>query len=130
MPVILSLIPLVFAFVAVACFVKLAARILRKTVISWKNALFFVLILFAITSAKLLLGMSFVAVFPPVLALLAGTAISLCAGAWFFARRATTAEGFKLGWLGGLKLTALSFALMLLIAIPGILVATFFLPAS
>lgn len=126
---IFGLLPLVLALALVACFVKLAARILRRTLISWKSALLFSLILFVLTTVKFLSGLSFSAVLPPVVALLIGIAITLSVGSWFFSSRAITAEGSKVGWLGGLKLTSLSFGLMLLIAIPLIFVARGLLPA-
>lgn len=126
---IFGLLPLVLAFALVASFTKLAARILRGTLISWKSALLFSLILFVLTTVKFLSGLSFSTVLPPVMAILVGIAITLSVGSWFFSSRATTAEGSKVGWLGGLKLTSLSLCLMLLIVIPFVLLARVLLPA-
>jgi hypothetical protein len=89
----------------------------------------FALILFALTVAKLLAGLSLATVLPLGVAPLVGLAVSLAFGSWFFSSRATTAEGLRIGWLGGLKLTGLSYALALVILLPIFLVVSVLLPA-
>ena len=122
MSAIVGLLPLLLSFALVACFVKLAALVPRRTVVSWKTSFLFALILFMLTAAKFLFGLSFAAALPVAVAPLVGIALTLAIGSWFFSTRAITTEGLRIGWLGGLKLTGLSLVLTLALLVPVVLV--------
>ena len=124
-----SLLPLLLSIALVACFVKLAALVFRRTVVSWKSSFLFALILFVLTAAKFLSGLSLATTLPLGVAPLVGLAITLAAGSWFFSTRATTTEGLRIGWFGGLKLTSLSLALALAVLLPIVLAVRVLLPA-
>ena len=47
-----SLLPLLLTFVLIACLVKLAARLLGRTIVSWKHSFMFNALLALLTIAK------------------------------------------------------------------------------
>jgi len=108
-----------------AGFLKLAARLLRYSV-SWK-------------SSFLLAGIMLVAViFDHVLAFREPVAIRIghgvvlvlglvILGSWFFSGRGTNRRGTVLGWSGGIRLMALAFAMMIVVALAIVLLAQIFL---
>jgi hypothetical protein len=118
----MSLVPLLFTFLVVACFVKLAARLLRRIRVGWQHSLLFGLMLGALALAKSAFGLSFADFMPPALALVLGLTVSLGIGTWYFSTRATTAEGDQLGWRGSLRLTGLALGLMLAVSFSLLLV--------
>jgi hypothetical protein len=118
----MSLLPLLFTFLVVACFVKLAARLLRRTRVSWKHSILFGLLLGALALAKSAFGLLFADFLPPIMALAAGLSVSLGIGTWFFSTRAASAEGDLLGWRGSSRLTGLALGLMLAVSFALLLV--------
>jgi hypothetical protein len=112
-----------------AGFVKIAAFVLRRTTVSWSHTFIFSLMIFFLTVASHFSGLSLESFFPPAIAFLIGFGINLFIGAWFFSGRATHADGDKVGWLGGLKLVGASYALMLLVSVPVLLLIGVLLPA-
>jgi len=112
------IVPLLF-FIAVciisyAAFLKLAARILRYNV-SWKSAFLFagIMLVIVIFGHVLALSESLVTRIGYNIVLLAG---QIAFGSWFFSGRGTNRQGTILGWSGGLRLVALMFAMMLVLA--------------
>jgi len=106
----------------VACSIRASAFLLSRTVVSWKHAFLFPVILLVLTVAKFFTGFLIGSYLPLFFARLMGVAITLAIGSWFFSSRASNPQGSAVGWLGGLKLTALGLGLLLLIAVPLMLV--------
>lgn len=108
-----------------AGFVKLAARLLRYTV-PWKSSFFFagivlVLVIFDHVLAfhqPVTIRIVHVVVLVLVLVIL---------GSWFFSVRGMNRSGTLLGWGGGIRLIALTFALGVIVAFAIVLPAQFFL---
>lgn len=105
-----ALLALFFALVLIAAYVKLAARMLRKT-LRWMHAFMYAAILGLLVIARSLTGLSFASVLPPFWAGLVGLAIGVAIGTWFFARRGANADGSALGTTGALRVTALALAI-------------------
>ena len=121
-----------FMFLAVGLMIyagllKLAARLLRYSV-SWKSSFLFagimmvtvifhhVLVFSAAAAIRVGLGVVF----------LLGLIIL---GGWFFSGRGINRHGSVLGWSGGLRLMALAFAMMIVVAF-AIVVPTQFFPSN
>ena len=95
-------------------FLKLAARLLRYSV-SWKSSFLFAGIMLVLVIFEHLF------VFSEPLAIRIGYGVVLLLvliilGAWFFRGRGTNRLGAVLGWPGGIRLMALAFAMMLVVA--------------
>jgi hypothetical protein len=108
------LIFIVVGLITYAGFLKLAARLLRCSV-SWKSSF-----LFAGVMLVLVIFDHVLAVSEPMairighgIALLLGLVIL---GGWFFSGRGTNRRGAVLGWAGGMRLMALAFAMMIVMA--------------
>jgi hypothetical protein len=112
------IVPLLFliavGLISCAGFLKLAARVLRYSV-SWKSSfLFAAIMLVAVIFHHLL-------VFNEPVATRIGYGVMLLLGllilgSWFFRRRGTSRLGGVLGWPGGIRLMALAFAMMIVVA--------------
>lgn len=109
---------------------KLAARLFRRTVVTWKHSFLFVLLLCALTIAKVASGLNFSTAFPPAIALILGFLVTIIVGGWFFSSRATTSAGTLLGWSGALQLTALTYGLSLAALLPLFLLSNVLLSGS
>ena len=97
-----------------AGFLKLAARLLRYSV-SWKASFLFAGIMLVLVIFDHLL------VFSQPVAIRIGHGVVLLLvliilGGWFFSRRGTNRHGAVLGWSGGIRLMALAFAMMIVVA--------------
>ena len=97
-----------------AGFLKLAARLLRYSV-SWKGSFLFAGIML------LLVIFDHVLAFSQPVAIRIGYGVALLLvliilGGWFFSRRGTNRYGAVLGWSGGMRLIALAFAMMIVLA--------------
>ena len=97
-----------------AGFLKLAARLVRYGV-TWKSSFLF--------AAIMVVAVIFhhVLVFSEPMATRLGLGVVLLLGlvilgGWFFSRRGTNRGGSVLGWSGGLRLMALMFAIMIVVA--------------
>ncbi len=108
-----------------AGFLKLAARLLRYTV-SWKSSFLFAAIMLVLVIFDHLLAFS-----QPVairighgIALLLGLVIF---GGWFFRGRGTNRRSAVLGWSDGIRLMALAFAIMIVVAFTIVLPVQVFL---
>ena len=108
-----------------AGFLKLAACLLRYSV-SWKFSFLFAgIMLVAVILDHLL-------VFSQPAAMRIGHGVMLLLGlvilgGWFFSRRGTNRRGTVLGWSGGIRLMALTFAMMVVAALAIIFPAQVFL---
>jgi hypothetical protein len=97
-----------------AGFLKLAARILRYGVL-WKSSFLFASIML------IAVIVNHVLVFSQPIAIRIGNGVLLLLGlvilgSWFFSGRGTNRQGTILGWPGGLRLMALMFAIILVMA--------------
>ena len=116
---------IVVALITYAGFLKLAARVLHYN-LSWKSSFLFAgIILIAIICEHVLVVRESVAiriVYGVVLVI--GLAIL---GSWFFSGRGTNSTGTPLGWSGGLRLMALTFAMMIVVVFAIVAPAQIFL---
>jgi hypothetical protein len=97
-----------------AGFLKLAARLLRYSV-SWKASFLFAAIMLVLVIFEHLL------VFSEPVAMRIGYGVVLVLvlmilGGWFFRGRGINRRGAVLGWPGGIRLMALAFAMMIVVA--------------
>src|SRR5205809_686905 len=97
-----------------AWFLKLAAYLLRYSV-SWKFSFLFAGIMLVAVI------LDHVLVFSQPVAIRIGHGVMLLLGllilgGWFFSRRGTNRRGAVLGWSGGMRLMALAFAMMIVVA--------------
>jgi hypothetical protein len=112
MKIVLLLVPLAMVLALYAVYIKLSARLLRRSKVSWKNSFLFALVLillaFAGRAGSLALGQSL----PLLPGLIFGLTAQVILGGWFFSTRGTDAAGQPLGWRGGIQLSVLAFLLM------------------
>lgn len=108
-----------------AGFLKLAARLLRYSV-SWKSSFFFAgIVLVAVIFDHMLASSE-----PMAIRIGHGVALVLglvILGSWFFRGRGTNRRGTVLGWSGGIRLLALAFAMMMVVAFAIVISAQVFL---
>ena len=109
-----SVVTFVGVVISVALFQKLAARILRRTSLSWKHSVMFAIFVALLKSANHLAGDWMGNELGYGLSVIFGLFVTASIGGWFFRLRATTAAGESLGWRGGMQLAALAFVLMML----------------
>jgi len=112
--IILWLIFMAVGLVTYAGFLKFAARLLRYTV-SWKASFLFAgIMLVAVIIDHVLVFSQPVAIrIGHGVVVLIGLVI---VGGWFFGKRGTNRRGEVLGWSGGIRLMALAFAMMIVVA--------------
>ena len=105
---------IVVSLIVYGGFVKLAARLLRYKV-SWKSTFFFAVIMLIIVMVVHLFDFR-----QPAAVRIGHAALLLIGlvifGSWFFSKRGTDRSGAVLGWRGGMRLTALAFAMMVVVA--------------
>jgi hypothetical protein len=108
-----------------AGFVKIAARLLRYKV-SWKSSFVFAGIVLALVIFDHVLAFD-----QPVAIRIVHVVVLLIVlvvlGSWFFSARGPNRSGTLLGWGGGIRLLALTFAMMVIVAFAIILPAQVFL---
>ena len=112
------IVPLLFfiamGLITYAGFLKLAARLLRYSV-SWNASFFFAVIMLVLVIFEHVL------VFSQPMATRIGYGVMLplvliILGGWFFSRRGTNRNGAVLGWSTALRLVALAFAMIIVVA--------------
>ncbi len=108
-----------------AGFVKLAGRLLRYTV-PWKSSSLFAVIVLALFIFDHVLAFD-----QPVTIRIVHAMVLLLVlvilGSWFFRARGMNRSGNLLGWGGGIRLMALTFAVMVIVAFTIVLPAQVFL---
>ena len=112
------IVPLLF-FIAVglityAGFLKLAARLLRYSM-SWKASFLFAGIMLVLVIVEHVLVINE----PLAMRIRHGIVLLLILiilGGWFFSSRGTNRRSAVLGWPGGIRLVALAFAMMIVVA--------------
>ena len=100
--------------ISYAGFLKLAARLLRYSV-SWKSSFLFagIMLVAVIFHHRLVFNEPVAIRIGHAVVLLLGLVIL---GSWFFSGRGTKRRGTFLGWPGGMRLMALAFAMMIVVA--------------
>jgi hypothetical protein len=97
-----------------AGFVKLAARLLRYKV-SWMSSFLFAVIVIVLVIFDHVLAFD-----QPVAIRIVHVVVLLLVlvilGSWFFSARGMNRSGTLLGWGGGIRLIALTFAMMVIVA--------------
>jgi len=113
------------SLITYAGFVKLAARLLRYKV-SWKSSFLFALIVLVLVIFDHVLAFH-----QPVMIRIVHVVVLLVVlvilGSWFFSARGMNRSGTLLGWCGGIRLIALTFAMMVIVSFAIILPAQVFL---
>jgi hypothetical protein len=108
-----------------AGFVKLAARLLRYKV-SWMSSFLFAVIVIVLVIFDHVLAFE-----QPVAIRIVHVVVLLLVlvilGSWFFSARGMNRSGTLLGWGGGIRLIALAFAMMIVVALAIVLPAQIFL---
>lgn len=107
---------LMYAVVCVlnAVYIKLSGRISHGSLVTWKVSFNFSLV---VTVLMLIVRMATVTEgisFQLTLSLALSFVLYLTFGGWFFSTRGFTSQGQSLGWLGGVRLSALAFLLLVL----------------
>jgi hypothetical protein len=112
MQVLFSFLPFLIVLALCAVYAKLAARIFRRSLLSWRDSFLFALLLGLLTIAGRASSIAFGHSLPIALGLLVGVAINLLLGGWFFSARATDRQGQVLGWGRGMLLSLILFGLL------------------
>ncbi len=112
MQIVISLIPLALMGMLYALYVKLSAKILRGTSISWKHTFIFSLIIVALTLTSQM-GFALSGITLPIfLSIPLALFVHLSLGGWFFSTRGTTKQGQLIGWRGGMQVIAIAFVFL------------------
>jgi|SRR5688572_4711461 hypothetical protein len=116
-----SLLPFAFTIFAYVVCIKLAARLFRRTQLSWKHALFFGVLLFVLLFVVGALVRRLNPVPGPVLAAVVYLAVDLAAqlavGGWFLGARARTTAGAPVGLKGGALLSLIAYGLVFVLSL-------------
>ncbi len=102
-----QLVPLAFVLVLHAVYVRLAARVMKTSPVSWSHAFQFAAMVVVLTGV-VRLGITYLGGLPMLLGAVLGLAMQLALGTWFFSERALTSDGQPLGRRGAVRLTALA----------------------
>jgi hypothetical protein len=113
------------SLITYAGFVKLAARLLRYKV-SWKSSFLFALIVLVLVIFDHVLAFD-QPVAIRIVHLVGLLLLLVILGSWFFSARGMNRSGTLLGWCGGIRLIALTFAMMVIVSFAIILPAQVFL---
>lgn len=126
----LSLLPFAFTVFAYVVCIKLAARLFRRTQLSWKHALFFGALLFVVLFAVGALVRWLNLVPGPVLAAVVYLAVDLAAqlavGGWFLGPRARTVAGTPVEFKGGALLSLITYGLVFFLSLAATAASPFF----
>ena len=117
--------PLLLAIALYAAFVKLAARIYRRSQLAWKHAFVFTLMCIVVAGLSKYLSMLTGHAFLAGLVAILGTGIQVALGAWFLGSRARTASGAPVLPRGGAIIAGMAVVGVLILAI----IASVALPA-
>ena len=116
---------IVVGLITYAAFLKLAARLLRYNV-SWMSGFHYagIMLIIVIFGHLLTFSEPFALRIGLNVLLLLGLVVL---GGWFFSGRGTNRRGTILGWVGGMRLVALAFAIGVVVAFAIVVPAQIFL---
>lgn len=121
MAIVMALFALLLGIGMYASLTKAAARLYRRTTLSWKSAFVFGAIAMLFGVAGTLLSQALSAAVPPLAVLLIGFALTVASGAGFLGTRATNASGQAIGVKNAAALcaivVAIAFALGVVLAV-------------
>jgi hypothetical protein len=125
-----GLVPIAFTIFSYVVCVKLAARLYRRTQLSWKHALVFglvlFLVLFAVGAAVRSLSAAMVPLHQSLLDLATGLVAQLGVGAWWLGSRARTMAGAPLESKRGALLALMTYGLVFSFSLAATIAVTFF----
>lgn len=127
----LTLLPFLLMLAIHLGVLKLAARLYRRTRLSWAHAAAFTLIAICVP-ALVALAIAVSSLKPPFWLMSAcGIALQLGLGGLYLGRFAATGDGSLLGFPRGALLSAIHWALMsVLLLLPGLVLVTLFAPGG
>lgn len=97
--------------------VKFAAFLYQRTLLSWRDACIFSLMLLMVLGAGTLINLLSGKTVPLTLSIAAGMVIQVGIGAWYLAPRARTADGVALGSKGAAMVALIAYGLIAALAI-------------
>jgi hypothetical protein len=121
MSILISLVPLVAMVVMLATIAKLGAWLFRRTKLSWKHALIFAVFISVLSAGGAVLNRASGWMLPLPVAVLAGLALHLALGGWYFGPRASTAAGVPLAFKGGVLLALVAYGIAFVLGVVGAL---------
>lgn len=111
-----ALAPAIFTILAYVACIKLAARLYRRSHLSWKHAAIFgvalFLVLLAVSTCVRRLNPVSDPVFSSLLDIATGLLTQLAFGAWFLGPRATAPAGASVALIGGALLALIAYGLV------------------
>jgi hypothetical protein len=108
----LALVPLLFALL-----IKLAAFVLRRTVLSWRHAFTLGFLAFVIGGLGMAINFASGRVLPPLLTSLIGIAIQVALGGWYLGPRARTRDDQPVGFVRGMLLSLTYLGIVLVLSV-------------
>lgn len=123
----LSLLPIILVVLLFGVFVKLAARIFRRTKLDWSRAFILGLLITVVgTVGSLLNTASGLVQFKP-LGFLVGILLQLAVSGWYLGSRARTEAGEPIRFKGGILLALITYLLAIAFSVlMGVVVALIF----
>lgn len=113
MSTLLSLLPLVLAFILFALLTKLAARLYRGSRLSWKHAFAYGALVMLVGGVGTVLNYSSGVVLGPFLGFILGVSAQLVLGGWFLGSRAVAPTGETVSFKGGTLIAAIVIGIAL-----------------
>jgi hypothetical protein len=108
----ISLLPIALVPCLYAALVKLAAFVVRRTKLRWSQALIYGVLALVVGAAGAVLNKASGSLLPLPVALLAGLAVQLVLGGWYFGPRATNTAGTPIRFKGGVVLSLVAYLLV------------------
>jgi len=108
----LQILPFALVLGLYACYVKVSARMLRRSTIRWKHSFMLAAAVGVLVILNRLLSVSLAGTLGGLLSLITGVALQLLFGAWFLSSRVTSAEERPVGWARAGGVVAMAMLLM------------------
>jgi hypothetical protein len=108
----LSLLPLALLFILYALLIKLAARIYRRSLLSWKHATVFGALAILVGGLGALVNYTSGSRLSPLLGVMLGLTVQLALGGWYLGPRALAPGGKAVAFKGGALIAAIGFGLV------------------
>lgn len=121
MSTLISVILIVAIYVVYASIIKLAAFLLRRSIISWKHCFLFSLIFVTVSTIIRAVLLHTGVTIPIPFNFVFGYLLMVAAGAWFFRTRITDSQGNIKNWRGGIQLMSIVYGLIVILGIIGLI---------